>query len=308
MSEHYALYVFPHPTTDDQLASEIAALSGCDAISVKVALEEGGTLAQPLSVAKAKQLSQAMGLLGVMVELRASLPVTHSSYVQRPTTPSVQKVDLNRVAPRSKKHRFIFGFFTLFLFIGILGWSPWRSQASPLPGIIAAGEPIQEQSEVAPWQHGEYLVTPLASYDVTARVLSKKDYTWDKSSALSPVDFALGWGVMSDSAVLSDLRVSQSGRWFYVYWKNANVDTNQVMTHSANTHILPATPEIARKVKNVQHNQVVHLRGYLVQVTKRDGFLWRSSLSRGDTGDGSCEVLWVTEVEVVPAAQLQAQR
>jgi hypothetical protein len=301
MSEHYALYVFPQKEADDQLASEIAALSGSNAIHAKVALEEGGTLGQ-FSGVKAQQLSQALGLLGVIVELRASLPVTQSAVMYRPTTESIQQVR------GKKKHPLLFGFFTVLACIALLGWSPWRSQAAPLPGMLAANEPLQNETQETAWEHGDYLITPLAEYEVTARVLSKKDYAWDKSADLSPVDLALGWGVMSDSGLLENLRISQSGRWFYVYWQNANVDVNQVMNHSANTHILPANADIARQVKNVKRDDIVQLQGYLVQVTKRDGFLWRSSLSRGDTGDGSCEVLWVTGVEVVPALQLQAQR
>jgi hypothetical protein len=300
MSEHYALYVFPQEA-NDQLASEIAALSGANAIGAKVALEEGGTLGQ-FSAVKAQQLSQALGLLGVMVELRASLPVTQSAVIYRPTTASIQQ------ASSKKKHPLLFGFFTVLACIALLGWSPWRSQAAPLPGMLAANEPLQNETQETAWEHGDYLVTPLAEYEVTARVLSKKDYAWDKSADLSPVDFALGWGLMSDSSLLTNLRISQSGRWFYVYWQNVNVDVNQVMTHSANTHILPANADVARQIKNVKRDDIVHLQGYLVEVTKRDGFLWRSSLTRGDTGDGSCEVLWVTDVEVVPALQLQAQR
>lgn len=300
MSEHYTLYVFPQKESDDQLASEIAALSGSNAIGVKVALEEGGTLGQ-FSAVKAQQLSQALGLLGVIVELRASLPVTQSAVIYQPKTASIQQVS-------GKKRPFFFGLFTVLVCIALLGWSPWRSQAAPLPGMLAANEPIQNETKETAWEYGDYLITPLAEYEVTARVLSKKDYAWDKSADLSPVDLALGWGAMSDSSLLENLRISQSGRWFYVYWQNVNVDVNQVMTHSANTHILPANADIARRVKNVRRDDIVHLQGYLVQVTKRDGFLWRSSLSRGDTGDGSCEVLWVTSVEVVPAAQLQAQR
>jgi hypothetical protein len=300
MSEHYALYVFPHYEAHDQLASEIAVLSGTNAIQVKVVLEEGGTLGQ-FSGAKAHQLSQALGLLGVLVELRASLPITQSAIIRQSKTASIQQVS-------GGKRSFLFGFFTLITAVALLGWSPWRSQAAPLPGMLAANEPIQSETQEKAWQHGDYLITPLAEYEVTARVLGKKDYAWDKSSDLSPVDLALGWGVMSDSGVLENLRVSQSGRWFYVSWQNANVDVNQVMNHSANTHILPANKDIARQIKSVRRDDIVRLQGYLVQVTKSDGFLWRSSLTRGDTGDGSCEVLWVTSVEVVPAVQLQAQR
>jgi hypothetical protein len=308
MSEHYALYVFPHKDAADQLASEIAALSGCDAVTAKVALEEGGTLGHVFSQNKAQHLSHAFGLLGVMVELRASLPLGETP-LYKPATHRQASTQGIQFVPSRKRHRpFVFALATFVLCLCILGWSPWRSQASPLPGVLAPGEPIQGVSEAKPWQHGDYLITPLASYEVTARVLSKKDYTWDKSADISPVDFALGWGLMSDANVLSDLHISQSGRWFYVYWQNATVDTNQVMTHSANTHILPANADIAKRVKQVKRNEVVHLKGFLVEVTKKDGFLWRSSLTRNDTGDGSCEVLWVTDVEVIPAIQLRAQR
>lgn len=314
MSEHYALYVFPHKNTDDQLASEIAALSGCEAVVAKVALEEGGTLGNVFSQSKAQQLSHVLGLLGVMVELRATLPLGQPQ-LYKPTSPESLASHYEGVAQgvqfvpsRKRKHPFVFVLASFILCLAVLGWSPWRSKASPLPGMLAPTEPIQAEIKEKPWQHGDYLITPLASYEVTARVLSKKDYSWDKSADISPVDLALGWGVMSDSEVLSDLRISQSGRWFYVYWQQATVDTTQVMTHSANTHILPATAEITRKVKAVKRNDVVHLKGYLVEVTKPEGFLWRSSLVRGDTGDGSCEILWVTDVEVLPAVQLQAQR
>jgi hypothetical protein len=303
MSEQYALYLFPNPSTDEHLASDIAALSGANVISISVALEEGGTLPRSYPVNKAKELAQALGLLGVMAELRASLPVNEGTKVHTATHASIYQT------PQRRKHPLLFAIGTFFLCLGILGWSPWRTQAAPLPGgMLAPGEPVQETSQESPWQYGDYLITPLAHYDVTARVLSKKDYMKDKSADLSPLDLALGWGVMSDENVLADLRVSQSGRWFYVYWQHANVDVQQVMTHSANTHILPATPDLATKVKTIRRDDIVHLQGFLVEVTKRDGFLWRSSLTRGDTGDGSCEVLWVTNVDVVPAVQLQAQR
>jgi hypothetical protein len=299
MSEQYALYVFPHPQADEHLASDVAALSGVNAISVIVALEEGGTLERSYSAVKARELAQALGLLGVMVELRASLPVGQMIRVNKTET---------RLPKKPKSRSFLFSFAAAFIAIGMLGLSPWRTQASPLPGMSAPAQPVQAEIDAQPWEHQNYRITPLASYEVTARVLSKKEYRNDKSSSISPVDLALGWGVMSDAATLSDLRISQSGRWFYVYWKDAYVDVNQVMTHSANTHILPANEDIARQVKNVKPDEVVHLQGYLVQVTNSDGFLWRSSLRRDDTGDGSCEILWVTDINVVPPAQLQAQR
>jgi hypothetical protein len=44
-------------------------------------------------------------------------------------------------------------------------------------------------------------------------------------------------------------------------------------------------------------NDLVELEGYLVYV-KGDNFTWNSSLTRNDTGDGACEVLYVEKISV----------
>ena len=44
--------------------------------------------------------------------------------------------------------------------------------------------------------------------------------------------------------------------------------------------------------------QVITLHGYLVEVRANDGWHWRSSLTRNDTGNGACELVWVESVEI----------
>lgn len=200
-------------------------------------------------------------------------------------------------------------FFILLVLVFLLGgWSPWSqpSDPQPAPGVLVYGAPLQEETTLEPWEDKDYTFEPLASYEITARILSKKFYTSDRPAEISPIDLALGWEVMSDTTVLDDLIIEQSKRWYYVSWRNAPIEANTIIQHSANTHILPATPEIASVVKTLQKNQVVRLRGYLVLVTAKDGFLWRSSVTRSDTGNGSCEVFWVTDVEVQTLETLQA--
>jgi len=48
----------------------------------------------------------------------------------------------------------------------------------------------------------------------------------------------------------------------------------------------------------VRIGQVVELHGQLIQADGKDGWRWISSLTRTDTGDGSCEVVWVDSVRV----------
>ena len=62
-------------------------------------------------------------------------------------------------------------------------------------------------------------------------------------------------------------------------------------------HMIPAHAAVARKLNQVRPGHIVRLRGYLVAVSADDGWQWRSSLSRTDTGNGACELMWVESVE-----------
>jgi hypothetical protein len=64
-------------------------------------------------------------------------------------------------------------------------------------------------------------------------------------------------------------------------------------------HMIPATPLIERRLTALRPNDVVRLRGYLVEAEAPDGWRWRSSLSREDTGAGACEVVWVEALELL---------
>ena len=151
---------------------------------------------------------------------------------------------------------------------------------------------------------GAYTVSPLATYDLTGVVLGSRTYGSGREADTSPLDLALGWGAMADREVLSSYDISQRDRWYFVRWSRSPIAREEVIQSSANTHILPATPELAQQLAVVQPGQAVRLQGYLVEVSASDGWSWRSSLRRDDTGQGSCEVFWVEafEVERVPGA------
>jgi hypothetical protein len=171
------------------------------------------------------------------------------------------------------------------------------------PGVLAPDQPVQaEVSEPKGFIHGDYLISHLARFEITARVLARKNYSFGRDSKLSPVDLALGWGRMSDEAVLDDISISQSGRWYRWSVKEFPIPQREIETHSANMHMIPSTPEIKRQLKRVRKGHLVQCKGYLVEVNASDGFAWKSSLSRKDTGDGACEIVWVEEFEILSIA------
>lgn len=183
------------------------------------------------------------------------------------------------------------------LVVGLLLW-PERVLRHP-PGMLVEEEPFQgEVRDGRPWNRDGYRITPLAVFRIRARVLCKKNYWFGRESDLSPCDLALGWRQMSDQVVLDQMKISQRRRWYWYQYTNPPVAQRTIETHSANMHIIPASDEVADRLGTVVRGHIVELSGYLVELTARDGWRWRSSLSRGDTGNGSCEVIWTEKLVI----------
>ena len=167
----------------------------------------------------------------------------------------------------------------------------------------AAQDPVQTSTHLPrPFNHENWTITPLAGYSIKAVVLSRKRYRYDACADLAPLDLALGWGPMSTAAVINDLNISQSGRWYeYSFTGEEPLAPDQIACHAANTHCLPATPEIRNQLLAIKRHDVVTLDGYLVEATRPGGAApWRSSLSRTDTRGGACEIMWITAVQRAP--------
>ena len=186
----------------------------------------------------------------------------------------------------------------LLVLCATAGWYYFHDSLAKWRGMPAAKDPVQTAGKLpAPFTYEAYTITPLAGYQVTAVVLSRDRYRFDRGADLSPVDLTLGWGPMSVAGVINDLSFSQSGRWYeYSYPGEPPLEPGLIQTHSANTHCLPADADVRRRLLAVSRHDLVTLEGYLVEVTATDGYRWRSSLSREDTRGGSCEVMWVTDV------------
>jgi hypothetical protein len=103
---------------------------------------------------------------------------------------------------------------------------------------------------------------------------------------------------MSDSAVLKQIRFSQGGRVYHWWTSNFPVPRRVIETHSANMHMIPANGALARQLKSIRSGNMVHLKGWLVEVTTKEGFRWTSSLTREDTGGGACELILVESLDV----------
>ena len=177
----------------------------------------------------------------------------------------------------------------------------WRLRpVTQAPGVLAAAEPRQAAIDGAtPFPFRGYALQPLARYDVTARLLSRQAYRAHRESDVSPLDFALGWGPMSDTSVLDHLEVEQSSRYFTVHFKDGSLSWDALAPYAANTHLIPADAQVRDTLDRMRPGQVIELDGVLVEAAAADGWRWRSSLTRNDTGAGACELMWVERARVI---------
>jgi hypothetical protein len=138
-----------------------------------------------------------------------------------------------------------------------------------------------------------------ADYQVTARILAEERYRFDSLSDLIPEDLALGWGAMSDNRFLKRMDVSQSNRFYF--WRapaDTPIPVDQIVSHNANTHVIPQNPLVARELSRLRPGEVVTLSGELVDGVRDDGRWIKTSLVRTDSGAGACEVLLVNDVAI----------
>jgi len=172
--------------------------------------------------------------------------------------------------------------------------------ACPMPPRVVRGDiplqtPVPKGLTLAAIDNAT--LTPLAGFSIDARVLHRENYFADAGAKFSPADLALGWGRMREDAVLDKLAISQGGRFFYYRWRNAPpIPPAEIVRSASNMHIIPATPEVARALDTIHADDSVRIDGWLVRLDADNGWHWVSSLSRDDSGNGACELVYTCAI------------
>ncbi len=149
---------------------------------------------------------------------------------------------------------------------------------------------------------GEFKLTLLDRYEISGIVVARQTFSSGWSAVLAPVDLSLAWGEITTPEKAKYVRYKHSGRWYH-YWIAADSPVSQieVIEHSCNCHIIPVNRNVMRAARAVKKKAAVRLSGFLVNVDGKyrgGDYWWYTSRSRSDTGDASCEVCYVTCVQI----------
>ena len=174
-------------------------------------------------------------------------------------------------------------------------------------GVVVSGEPAQAPADdLQPLRLSlggtDFLLTPRARYVLRGVVLGRERYRVGWQAKLAPYDVAMAWGPLAQNMRFRELDWFQENRWyFWRYGRGFPHDNVFVYRHSSNTHVIPASESVARAIGALKYGVNAELAGILVDVGAERGgarYFWHTSLSRGDTGDGSCELLYLARLKV----------
>ncbi len=189
----------------------------------------------------------------------------------------------------------------LLILFGVYQWQSAGSFSGIVPGRAAPDAPLQENVfPVKTRKIKNFTLKLHNSFELKALVLSKANYNLDTEAGISPTDLALGWGPMSNPGPLRSINITQGGRFYHFRYKNPPpIAHRDIVTNSSNMHIIPANDNVKSILKKVKKGKIVHLKGYLVDISTASGWRWKSSRSRSDTGKGACELFLVEDLRVL---------
>lgn len=173
----------------------------------------------------------------------------------------------------------------------VAGCTPKEDPPACLTCVVSE-EPEQSSPESdAVMQGKDYTLTPRAEYSVTAAVRGVKSYAGTRGPMedIVPMDMALAWGYAARPEVVEKISVTQRHRMYIWRTQDPGVGERgkEAAWSMANTHLIPATEEMARQLRSVSEGDVVWLSGTLVDVRRGKKTL-KTSLTRKDTELSPC--------------------
>jgi hypothetical protein len=171
-------------------------------------------------------------------------------------------------------------------------------------------EPYQESTSgnvVEVIDNKEVNIEYIASYDISGRVV--KTYSYAQvgiENKLSPIDVGITWGDLvkdeNNNKIIWGHTVKRFLTWkiYDTEWYNNYGGTN-FQEHVSNNHLIPCNDDILKKINAIKEGEYIHIIGYLADISydldNGEKYNWKTSTSRSDTGDGACEIIYVTDIE-----------
>ena len=213
---------------------------------------------------------------------------------------------------------------SLLRFLRMLGWlsfATWVAFLIYQPSLPAPTDVVPDILTEEPRQTAEaipelnldidgfqYTLEPSYRYDLQGVVVSYYDSdTWyDISHQNDPGnirDLCVVWGRNVSSGIYREVKY-ESGEFTCTFRWSTALNPPFDIYQGANNHVLPANEDVARKIRSVVRGDQIRMQGYLADYTVMDPesgnrYGRRTSTTRQDRGNGACEIVYVTDLEIL---------
>lgn len=148
----------------------------------------------------------------------------------------------------------------------------------------------------------------LYEYTLEGLVVITEDYSDNNQpwNVFSPKDLTLVWGKVAQYNKEIDFDWKHSNRHSYHKLDPYVVEkyfggSIYLNSEVSNNHVIPADDRVRKEIDMVRRGDHIIIEGYLVNAEFFKGNVpygkWESSVTRYDTGDGACEVIYVTNIK-----------
>ncbi len=205
--------------------------------------------------------------------------------------------------------------FSLLLYIFLLIYKHPLPNNSDIVKPVINIAPMQNKIKLPPihldFKDFNYEIIPDYSYEIYGLIVEQYKSTnildvHHKKDPVNTRDLCLVWGENITNGSYKKVKYSHGEfTCFYRWNKPLNPPFNS--TSFSNNHLIPANIEVAKKINKPNIGDQVRVKGYLAsykvyskagkEITGRG-----TSITREDSGNGACEVIYVTEIEVLKSS------
>lgn len=176
-------------------------------------------------------------------------------------------------------------------------------------------DPVQTKTEQEPFEvktkENTFTITPLFDYELYGMVVtfhhSKSIYDnthkrW--GDFLNAKDICVIWGDNIKDSIYQKFQFT-SGTWT-CYWRTYDQAAWSAFSqkHISNNHLLAEDKALSKVIMNARRGDQIYMKGHLVKYSHDGGFTRGTSTTRDDTGEGACEVVFVTEFKILKKANV----
>jgi hypothetical protein len=202
---------------------------------------------------------------------------------------------------------------TIIISFGLVLYAQYHKGELPGPAQIVKqmrDEPVQTDISrpkfVLAHRGSSYDIYPKAEYLIKGVVVTHNNISgiadiYHTSKSVDVKDLCLVWGESLFSGIYKKLTYWSEPWTCNVAFKDREVARQFDPAQFSNNHLLPKNEAIGAKINAIHVADQVSIKGLLIDYCPmgEPDMMRKTSLTRDDTGNGACEVLYVEDIQVL---------